>query len=407
MPEKKQIKPKRPVPVGTDTACMISRCGISIKLPISYWDLWFAIVAVDHYGEDLEGLAEHFREKRAGFSGSTGRESANGKLSHLRDLQQRLREVGASVSDVIETAGPELVKQERRRSTGRVLKHNERRYERSFPMQRLPHERLYPAVLREHWPQFPISPEPYAERLGKRFNWDKFYGENASHGLARKFDSEAARAEKLLAKFALAEALAMLRSLMTVAVELTAIADDSFGAIGDSFQEAFELYLQLPWRASGIESEVFLCDLTDFILWEDYGFTYEQTDGFFASLTDQEADICLGHLRKRRAEFISLDLDYQAEETLTLRGQIIAEQERFELFEDSAREMAAHAWRRIILLADTAHKAGNTSLAKAVFEAALTQGTHLDFLKTKYEQLLAGDWNPDPRYKGRSAIKST
>jgi len=378
---------------------MLTRCGEGVELPISYWDLWFAIVAADQHQGNLDWLAKHFREQRSGL---TDRGPASSKLSHLRDLQQRLREVGFSVTDVLEAAGPDLVKQERRRSAGRVLKHNERQHERSFPMQCLPHERLYPAVLREHWPQFPISPEPYAERLAKRFNWDKFHGENASHGLARKLDSEAARAEKLLAKSAVADALAMLRSLMTVAVELIAIADDSFGAIGDSFQEAFESYLQLPWKESGIESEVFLCDLIDFILWEDYGFTYRQTDGFFSSLTHQEADICLAHLRNRRPEFMSLDLDYQARETFTVYGQIIAEQKRFELFEDSAREMAAHEWHRIILLADTAHKAGETSLAKAVFEAALTQGSHLGFLQSKYNQLLAGDWNPDPRYKGRA-----
>lgn len=398
MPEKKERKAKQPVPVGTDTACMVSADSAGVELPISYWDLWFAIITVHDYEGDLDRVAEYFRKERSGFR---NREDATGKLSHLRDLQHRLRDTGVSITAVLEAASPDLVKHEERRAVGRVLKHNERQYERSVAMRCPPQDRLYPAVLRQHWSQFPVSPEPYAERLAKRFNWDRSYGENASHGLARKLDSETARAEKLVAKNSVAEALAMLRSLMTVAVELIAIADDSYGALGDSFQEAFTLYLRLPWRESGIEGEVFLRDLIDFLTWEDYGLTYRQTDGYFAGLSMAEADFCLAHLRKRCRELMALDLDYQAEEALTLIGQVVAEQQRLELFENLAREMAAEAWHRIILLADVAVKAGKTTLAKAVFEAALTHGPHLEFLRCKYDQLLADDWNPDPRYKGR------
>jgi hypothetical protein len=32
-----------------------------------------------------------------------------------------------------------------------------------------------------------------------------------------------------------------------------------------------------------------------------------------------------------------------------------------------------------------------------VFEAAMTEGSHLMFLTKKYEQLKAGKWDPDPR----------
>ncbi len=202
MPEKKPSKPKRPVPIGTDTACMVDTGGKGAELPMSYWDLWFAIVAVDQYEGDLDRLANHFREMRAAFG---GREAVKGKLSHLRDLQHRLRGAGAAASDLLAAAGLELVNQEKRRAPGRMLKHNERQHERSEPMRYPPEKRLYPAVLRQHWAQFPVSPEPYAEQLAKRFNWDRLHGENASHALARKLDNETARAEKLLAKHAVAD----------------------------------------------------------------------------------------------------------------------------------------------------------------------------------------------------------
>jgi hypothetical protein len=387
------------VPLGTDTACtVVGDSGTEVL--ITYWDLWYALVATDQFEGSLEGLAAHFREERA--RAFCSRERAIGKLSHLRDLQQRLRQAGVAVSAIPEAAGSELVKMEKRRAAGRILKHNERQYERSTAMQCPPQDRLFPAVLRVHWPRFPVSPAPYADSLSDRFDWERFYGLNASFRLARKLDDETDRAQELLAEGAVADALAMLRSLMTVTVELFDIADDSCGAIGDSFQAAFKLYRRLKWRESGIEPEVFLHDLIDFLIWDDYALTAQQTDGFFRSLRADEVEICLAHLRSRRAEYMALDLDYQADEALTLMGQVVAEKQRFGLFEELAAEMAADRWPRIILLADVAVKAGKTDLAQTVFEAALTRGSHLDLLRRKYQQLLTDDWDPDPRYNGRS-----
>ena len=70
------------------------------------------------------------------------------------------------------------------------------------------------------------------------------------------------------------------------------------------------------------------------------------------------------------------DLDYQAEEALTLLGQIVAEQHRFDRFEELARHMGARHWKRIIVLADRAVKQRKRQLAVAVFAAALSPGMH-------------------------------
>jgi hypothetical protein len=53
--------------------------------------------------------------------------------------------------------------------------------------------------------------------------------------------------------------------------------------------------------------------------------------------------------------------------------------------------------KRIIVLADRAVKQRKRQLAVAVFEAALSPGTHEGFLRQKYEQLKKGKWSPDPR----------
>jgi hypothetical protein len=91
------------------------------------------------------------------------------------------------------------------------------------------------------------------------------------------------------------------------------------------------------------------------------------------------------------------DLADKWEDALTLLGQVVAEQERFDEFEGLAREMGARAWQRIIRLADRAVKKSKRPLACQVFEAALTAGQHLEFLQKKYAQLKSGKWNPNPR----------
>ena len=114
-------------------------------------------------------------------------------------------------------------------------------------------------------------------------------------------------------------------------------------------------------------------------------------------MTEGQADLCVEHLRQEVTALRDDDLDYQSEEALTFLGQVIAEQERFDEFEDLARQMGSRAWRRIIRLADIAMKRRKKSLAIKVFEAAMTKGDHLDFLKKKYEKLKRGHWSPDPR----------
>jgi hypothetical protein len=91
-----------------------------------------------------------------------------------------------------------------------------------------------------------------------------------------------------------------------------------------------------------------------------------------------------------------------ADENVIARGQVVAEQERFDEFEDLAKQMGSKAWKRIIRLVDRAMKRQKKPLAIKVFEAAMTKGDHLEFLKEKYEKLKRGHWSPDPRKQGRS-----
>ncbi len=384
--------PKPPVPVATDTAVRIGTADGG-EMAISYWDAWYALLAQDRFQGDLDQLGRELRGMRTGFYGS---EAANRKLSHLRDLQQRLADAGIGLPDILAALPPGLAKTERRRAFGRIIKHNQRSYELSEPMLELPGERLRERALRGLWNPFPVSPRLQYGRLRAKFNWRRYHEEDDSWGLAKKLDEAADSARKLADKGEFAEALAALRATLTVAIELVETADDSFGCIGQSFQDAFEHYLVVPRHKAGIPSEGFLTDLLELLVFEDAGLTYGHTGGFFASLTCEEGDFCLAYLRGRIPALLAWDLDYPAEKTLTLIGQVAAERKRFDLFEALAGEMGTREWQRIIRLADAAVRSRKRELADRVLQVALAceDGGHADFLAKKHAQLLHGKWNP-------------
>ena len=157
------------------------------------------------------------------------------------------------------------------------------------------------------------------------------------------------------------------------------------------------LYRAVDKQGQTIDARVFFHDLLTLLIWEDYGLTYEQPEGYFAGLTPEEGDVCIEYVHQQMQELQDDDLDYQAEEALMLLGQIVAEQHRFDRFEALARHMGTRHWKRILVLADRAVKQRKRQLAVAVFEAALSPGMHEGFLRQKYEQLKKGKWSPDPR----------
>ena len=386
--------PKKPTILGTDHALTLPTAqGRSLHL--SYWDLWFSIVAVLMHDGDLDRLAKRIKEEKSMIL--YDRNSIERKRCHLRDLKRRLEEASVIPADIV-LAAPDLAKTEKRRALKKVMEsiHQEREF--SEPMRNTPRKRRFDHALRGYWDRFPVSPEPYAEKVGARFRSKRFYSENGSFGISRTLDGYVEHGEaNSWRPGKAAQAQALLRGWMTVIIELMEKADDSFGSIGMSFEEGFTAYLKIPLEQTGIDEAVFFPDLLDFLIWEDYGLTDTGIEGYFRRLTEGQADLCVEHLRREITALLEDDLEYQSEEALTLLGQVVAEQERFDEFEDLARQMGSRAWRRIVRLADIAMKRRKKPLALKVFEAAMTKGDHLDFLTKKYEGLKRGHWSPDPK----------
>ncbi len=384
--------PKKPLIIGTDHALTLTTAQGTF-LYLSYWDMWFSIVAVLMHDGDVDRLAKRIKEEKGLFY---DRRSIERKRCHIRDLKRRLDEAAIIPADIV-LAAVDLAKTDRQRALKKVSASIRREREFSEPMRNTPRKRRFDHALRGYWDKFPVSPKSSAKRIGAHFRSKTFYSKNASFGIARTLDGYVEEAKKLLEAGKAAQAQAVLRGWMTVIVELMEKVDDSFGSIGMSFKEGFSVYLKITLEQTGIDQEVFFPDLLDFLIWEDYGLSDDRIEGYFRGLDQRQADFSVEHLRHEVAALLDDDLDYQSEEALTFLGQVVAEQERFDEFEDLARQMGSRAWKRIIRLVDRAMKEGKKQLAIKVFEAALTKGDHLDFLMKKYEQLKQDKWNPDPR----------
>jgi hypothetical protein len=382
---------KKSTPVGRECALVLPATS-GQALELSYWDLWFALVADADFEGSWDRFVEHLRvQKNQGGSSRL----AERKLSHLRELERRLRHADVEIRAIV--AQVEQLPAELRRARHQVLTREPREDEWSDAMRHTPRQRHYAYALRGFWPDFPVSPASYAERLASQVHTHRWFSANQSFGLARKLDAFLHDVASRLQQAQYAQVQAMLRAFLTVVIELMEVADDSFGCLGDSFRNGFATYLAMPRDETGIDATVFFHDLLTLLIWEDYGLTYEQTDGYFVGLTPEDGDLCMDYVQQQLQELQEDDLDYQYEEALALLGQVVAEQHRFDRFEELARQMGTRHWKRIIVLADRAVKQRKRKLAIAVFEAALSPGMHEGFLRKKYEQLKKGKWSPDPR----------
>ncbi len=164
--------------------------------------------------------------------------------------------------------------------------------------------------------------------------------------------------------------------------------DDSYGVIGALTEDIFIRYIEFDRSSLGMSLADFFQDLIEWLIWEDYGFTYEEKPAFFGGLAPSEVILVDEILEEQWHELGHFELVYQAEEALTMIGMLCTEQHLFERFVDLARAMGTRGWKRITTMSEMAEKLGRYDLARAVYEAAMGPGMHERFLSEKYAELL-------------------
>ncbi|MBI4671906.1 MAG: hypothetical protein HY741_09610 [Chloroflexi bacterium] len=362
-----------------------------IKLPaarklfkVTYWDVWVLVVLVNEFNGDWDKFADQLRHADQGIV--FVQREIEGILNHLRLLRQTLAQNDLSVEDVLgeDTAG--VLKAERRKARRKILEESPPEWEQSPWMIHTPREHRMAHALRGNWDRFPVSPAQYAEPLARLFKDSGWYTENQSFALERKLskfvEGKAARASP-------AELFALDRAFLTVVVEKMNQVDDSYGVIGDLYGDIFEQYVGLDRSTLDMSPSDFFQDLIEFLIWEDYGLTYQEQPAFFASLDPAQVPLVEQILHKQWGELRELELDYQAEEALTTLGMLCTQQKLFDKFLDLAKAMGTREWQRITTMSEMAKKHKRDELALAVYEACLGPGMHQDFLQKKYAELQA------------------
>ncbi|MBE2202522.1 MAG: hypothetical protein IAE79_28180 [Anaerolinea sp.] len=372
---------KRIVRKGNDLFREVQRPDNDEIWLVANWDLWFLVVLLNEFDGDWQKMINHLRHH------ISNHDTIEAQLSHLRHLQETMQQAGL---DPISVLGPEamaLLKKEKRQAANKILKQELPWNDKSYWMIHTPRYVREERSRRGYWPHFAVSPEIYAQPLAALFKTHGYYEEDQSFALERKLSAHLDKQEK---KASVPQLAALYRAFLTVMLEKIEIVDDSYGVIGDLYGDVLTGYMGLPRDEIGVPLPIFLQDLVELVVWEDYGFTDDEVEEFMASLSPEEASMMRPILRDQWSELAALDLPYQAEKALTLLGLLAVEQEWFSQFVELAQEMGARAWQRIVRMADKAEQAGQLDLATAVYETALlAPGLHHDYLQKKYQELQA------------------
>ena len=349
---------------------------------VTYWDLWVAILLVREFDGDWDRMCDHFRVEKAGYS--YRRHKAEELLNHLYLLRQALGHAGLAVEDILAEANPDLLKKQHRRAKRKVLELGYQDRERSSWMIHIPRREREARAMRGYWEHFPVSPKEYSDALESRYKTSGWYSEDQSFTLERELSSFL---EKREARASLPELFALYRAFLTIVVEKMSVVDDSYGVIGTLYQEVFEGYVQLDRTALDMPLEILLQDLIELMIWEDYAFTDSGQPAFFDGLAPHEVPLVESILEEQWNGLCELELDYQAEEALTMLGMLYQHQQMFDKFVPIAKAMGTRAWKRITTMSEMAEKRGQYDLALAVYEACLGPGSQEKFLREKHEEL--------------------
>src|SRR3954453_3951806 len=107
---------KKPTPIGPELALNLPTAQ-GKSLDLSYWDLWFALVAVRVHDGDLDRLAERIKNEK-GFL--YDRDSIERKRWHLRDLKRRLEGASVTPAQIVNAAG-DIARAEKQRALTKVM----------------------------------------------------------------------------------------------------------------------------------------------------------------------------------------------------------------------------------------------------------------------------------------------
>ena len=350
----------------------------------SHWDRWFCLVAVLDYRGDLDDLESVLVDKLHAPGLLASRRDLEAKLSHLADLRSRLDDAGASAADV--AADDTRV---RARARKKVLDQALEDRALTPPMRATPRARLRERALRGWWPRFPMSPAGLYEKSRLYVEVAGFVSERRTISVVRTLSERVAR---LVGRATTAsERVALYRAYQTALYELAERADDSSAALGQERTAALLTYLDLDWRAGGLDAEIYWRDLCDFLVLDDYALLYRVETDVFGHVDDADADLVEAVLLDLAEEYRACHLDSTSGEALQLLAWLHVAGGRLDRYVDTAGRLGSQHWAPIVALAESATAARHHSLAVEVFAAADRPGPQQDYLRRRCHELTGVD----------------
>jgi hypothetical protein len=306
------------------------------------------------------------------------------QITHLRD---ELSDKGFNSTDIIIDLDDDFLKKQGIKAKRKVFELSFQDKEKSKWMHDTPRSIFFEEALQGNWDILPVNPQKQAEALRKKFKKKTHYSKGQTHALEEKLASYIEKNER---KATLPKLFALYRAFLTVILENMDNIDDSYGVIGDLSISVFEKYLELDWRQLPIDAKGYFTDIINYVIWEDYGVTYEVYPAMFTGLTKSEIKEVELLLQTEQEKLIKHHLTYQAENALTMLGSLYAKNYLFNKFIPIAKEMGTREWKRILALSEAAEIKGKYEIALSVFDVAIKEsGDHTEYWRKEYTKLKA------------------
>lgn len=338
----------------------------------SLWDLWYCVVIeLDHSG-DAGGLREVFVDSIRSPGYGSGRDGES-KLSHLDDLVSRLSSVDRRPDDLADREqldDKRVVKRARDKVTGRVSLEWRAKTE---PMLDTPRHR-FEQQARFGWDACRSDPTRFYERL-------RPIADQKSHvGKYKSFEVVGRLAKRLAdldgPRRLLVDRVSLYRAFHTAGLVLADRTDDSHGNVGEARTSAWETYLSLDWRATGIEPAAYWFDICNMLIWEPYAIDHQAETKWFSQVKADEVELVAELLRTSEVELRAAILDWEADRALEAVAHLYVATDHVDGFVEAAQALGSRSWMPIVAMAEHALAAGDRETAALVFDAADQVGFH-------------------------------
>ena len=345
--------------------------------PWSYWDLWFAAVAVSAYGGSLDELEEHLVDK---LRNHVGRRSAEAQLSHQVDLRSRLEAARLTPGDL---ATPAVLSDKRMLARAHHKVGDARVEGRAMTgaMVDTPRARLVYRARYGRWGAFPVDPEHYYKSFRRHVEVKDHISQDQSFAAVDRLEERLRNLDE--PSLTEAQRLALYRAFQTAGLELADRTDDSHGNVGQMRRDAWHTYLGLDWQSAGLHVEEYWADVCDLVVFEPYALDYQEETFPWRKVPTGLAELIEELLLRLAVECRSHYLDYQADSALQQLAWLAVSGRRLSRYVETATRLGSEHWMPIEAMAESALRAGRREVAVEVFRAASSPGPLHEHLRQR------------------------